>query len=79
MGKSYRPYFPDEELLLPPSLRDWLPENHLSYGARAFAERVVHQTLTSHQPVDVVVGVDSGRLAAEEGPSIQRSAEATPV
>jgi transposase len=31
MGKSYRPYYPDEELLLPPSLRDWLPENHLSY------------------------------------------------
>ncbi len=31
MGKSYRPYFPDEELLLPPSLRDWLPENHLVY------------------------------------------------
>ena len=31
MGKSYRPYYPDEELLLPPSLRDWLPEGHLAY------------------------------------------------
>jgi transposase len=31
MGKSYRPYYPDEELLLPPSLRDWLPESHLAY------------------------------------------------
>jgi len=31
MGKSYRPYYPDAELLLPPSLRDWLPEKHLSY------------------------------------------------
>jgi transposase len=31
MGKSYRPYIPDQELLLPPSLRDWLPENHLAY------------------------------------------------
>lgn len=31
MGKNYRPYYPDEELLLPPSLRDWLPENHLAY------------------------------------------------
>jgi transposase len=31
MGKSYRPDYPDEELLLPPSLRDWLPENHLAY------------------------------------------------
>lgn len=31
MGKCYRPYYPDEELLLPPSLRDWLPEDHLAY------------------------------------------------
>jgi transposase len=31
MGKCYRPYYPDEDLLLPPSLREWLPENHLSY------------------------------------------------
>ncbi len=31
MGKSYRPYYPDEDLLLPPSLRDWLPEKHVAY------------------------------------------------
>jgi transposase len=31
MSKSYRPYYPDEDLLLPPSLRDWLPESHLVY------------------------------------------------
>src|ERR1700676_1091170 len=31
MGKSYRPYYPDQEFLLPPSLREWLPENHLVY------------------------------------------------
>src|SRR5947209_17316000 len=31
MGKSYRPYYPDEDLLLPPSLREWLPERHLAY------------------------------------------------
>jgi transposase len=31
MGKGYRPYYPDEDLLLPPSLREWLPQNHLSY------------------------------------------------
>src|SRR3954454_19232830 len=31
MGKSYRSYYPDEDLLLPPSLREWLPENHLAY------------------------------------------------
>jgi transposase len=31
MGKSYRPYYPDEDLLLPPSLREWMPEDHLAY------------------------------------------------
>jgi transposase len=31
MAKSYRPYRPDEDLLLPPSLREWLPENHVAY------------------------------------------------
>src|SRR6202162_1959919 len=31
MGKSYRPYLPDQDFLLPPSLREWLPENHLIY------------------------------------------------
>ena len=31
MAKSYRPYFPEQDFLLPPSLREWLPENHLAY------------------------------------------------
>src|ERR1700738_1719808 len=31
MSKSYRPYHPERDLLLPPSLREWLPENHLIY------------------------------------------------
>src|SRR5277367_4503169 len=29
MPKGYRTYLPEQDLLLPPSLRDWLPENHL--------------------------------------------------
>ncbi|MDR7455384.1 MAG: transposase, partial [Armatimonadota bacterium] len=29
--KEYRPYSPDQLLLLPPSLREWLPEGHLAY------------------------------------------------
>ena len=31
MGKSYRAYLPEQDFLLPPSLREWLPENHLVY------------------------------------------------
>ncbi len=29
--KEYRPYHPDQLLLLPPSLREWLPDHHLAY------------------------------------------------
>ena len=39
MPKGYRTYLPDQDLLLPPSLRDWLPENHLVY----FVSDVVDQ------------------------------------
>jgi len=31
MAKIYRPYFPEQDFLLPPSLREWLAEDHLSY------------------------------------------------
>jgi hypothetical protein len=27
MAKAYRPYIPEQDLLLPPSLREWLPED----------------------------------------------------
>jgi transposase len=39
MGKTYRAYLPEQDLLLPPSLRDWLPEDHLAY----FVSDVVDQ------------------------------------
>jgi transposase len=31
MAKTYRPYLPNQDFLLPPSMRDWLPEEHLAY------------------------------------------------
>jgi len=31
MSASYIPYAPDQDLLLPPSLQEWLPEGHLAY------------------------------------------------
>jgi len=39
MPKGYRSYLPDQDLLLPPSLREWLPEGHLVY----FVSDVVDQ------------------------------------
>jgi len=31
MSKTYKAYQPEQDLLLPPSLKDWLPEKHLAY------------------------------------------------
>ena len=31
MSKSYRPYDPDQQMLLPTALREWLPDDHLAY------------------------------------------------
>ena len=39
MSKGYRLYLPDQDLLLPSSLREWLPEDHLVY----FVSDVVDQ------------------------------------
>jgi len=39
MAKTYRTYLPEQDLLLPPSLCDWLPEGHLAY----FVSDVVEQ------------------------------------
>src|SRR5450631_4054693 len=39
MAKGYRSYLPEQDLLLPANLREWLPENHLVY----FVSDVVDQ------------------------------------
>jgi len=31
MSKTFRPWNPEQTLLLPPSPVDWLPENHLVF------------------------------------------------
>ena len=31
MSRTYRPYNPDQQFLLPPSMQDWLSDGHLAY------------------------------------------------
>ena len=40
MPKGYRPYLPDQDLLLPPSLRDWLAEDHLVHFVSDIVDQV---------------------------------------
>ena len=45
MSKTYVPYDPDQQLLLPAALQEWLPDDHLAY----FISDVVDQLdLSSH-------------------------------
>ena len=37
---TYKTYLPEQDLLLPPSLRDWLPENHLAYCVSDVVEQL---------------------------------------
>ena len=41
MSKTYRPYEPDQILLLPPSMKDWLPSGHLAH----FISELVDESL----------------------------------
>src|SRR6202050_832245 len=43
MSKGYRTYLPEQDLLLPARLGDWLPENHLVH----FVSEVVDQLVLS--------------------------------
>ena len=49
MSKTYLPYDPDQQLLLPAALQEWLPDDHLAY----FISDVVDQLDLSdnHRPL----------------------------
>jgi len=53
MSKTFRPWNPEQTLLLPPSPVDWLPENHLVFFLLDLIvkDRTVNGTFASVSPV----------------------------
>lgn len=47
MSKTFRPYAPEQLLLLPPSLREWLPEDHPVYFVNDLVETLDVQPILS--------------------------------
>ena len=45
--RKFRPYAPDQLLLLPPDMRDWLPGDHLVYFVRDVVRELDLSTITS--------------------------------
>src|SRR5437867_10486706 len=46
MAKTYRPYVPEQDLLLPPSLREWLPEDHLVFFVSNLLDQLELRAIT---------------------------------
>jgi hypothetical protein len=40
MAKTFRPYVPEQDFLLPPSLRAWPPAGHLTYFVSEFVDQL---------------------------------------
>jgi transposase len=47
MAKTYRAYLPEQQFLLPPSLRDWLPDDHLVYFVSDVVDALDVSAITS--------------------------------
>ena len=52
-SESYLPYDPDQQLLLPAAIQEWLPEGHLAY----FISDLVEQTVVMIEKAITNVGV----------------------
>jgi transposase len=52
MATSFLPYEPDQDFLLPPSLSEWLPENHLVYFVSEVIDRLELQIFYSRYEGD---------------------------
>jgi transposase len=46
MSKTYRPYEPEQMFLMPPSLMDWLPKDHLVYFVKEVLEAIDQSPIT---------------------------------
>ena len=47
MSKTYRPYVPEQQLLLPEALQEWLPEDHLAYFISDVVDQLDLSALTA--------------------------------
>ena len=61
MAISYRPYEPQQEMLLPASLQDWLPKGYLAYFCRR-RSNIDPPCRSNTDP-----GMDAGRVTANCG------------
>ena len=52
MSKTFRPYDPDQQLLLPAALQEWLPEDHLAYFISDAVDQLDLSAITARYQVE---------------------------
>ena len=62
MSTTFRPYAPDQSLLLPPDVREWLPEGHLAHH---ISDLVDDLDLTAFLRLFCVGGPEGSRRGCE--------------
>jgi hypothetical protein len=70
MPASYLPYLPDQDFLLPHSMREWLHEGHLAYfknvlGSRKFSMRGLHRVQAGFKLVSLALNLRAPCRQAE--------------
>ena len=56
MSKTYLPYEPDQQLLLPAALQEWLPDDHLAYFISDVVDQLDMSEVTLATSVNGVAG-----------------------
>ena len=66
MGTRFRPYQPDQMLLLPQDLREWVPEGHVAHHVSDLVDAVDLGGEPEWPEADVIIGNPAvpGRQAA---------------
>ena len=59
MGRIYLSYDPEQKLLLPPDLRDWLPEGHLALFISDVVDELDLSAILRHSALIIVIPTDS--------------------
>ena len=60
MSKTFRPYEPDQIILMPASMQDWLPSDHLAYFRSNPSLGVAHQTLFGILLIFIIIFLPNG-------------------
>ena len=58
MSKTFRPYAPEQQLLLPAALQEWLPPDHLAYFISDVVDQLDLCAITARYQGEDVKGGD---------------------